>query len=138
MLENLFEWVNIYPCFAYPGTPLYQKYIEEGRIAVPEKWETYGLYSKECIPLPTKHLASSDVLRLRDHVFDSYYKEPTILSMLEKKFGTETREHVEDMVKFPLDRNIILKETKKHFIDFESTLINNQNTPGWYKGELFV
>jgi len=138
MLEHLFEWVNIYPCFAYPGTPLYEKYINEGRIPIPENWETYGLYSKECVPLPTKHLPSSEVLRLRDHVFDSYYKEPAILSMLEKTFGVETREHVEEMVKFPLERKIISNNIKSSNIDFENLIIANKNTPNWYKGELFV
>ena len=138
MLEHLFEWVNIYPCFAYPGTPLYKQYIDEGRIPIPKKWDTYGLYSKECIPLPTKHLPSSEVLRLRDLVFDSYYKEPAILSMLGKKFGIETREHVEDIVSKSLDRYIISNKNTNYDPQMDKLIIANQNTPDWFKGDLFV
>lgn len=140
MLEHLFEWVNIYPCFAYPGTPLYDKYIEEKRIEVPKTWDTYGLYSNDCIPLPTKHLSPAEVLRLRDHVFDSYYKEPAILSMLEKKFGIETRDHVEDMVKKPLARRIVDSDEKLESIPSKlyKPVYTGEEMPSWYRGELIV
>lgn len=107
MYDNRFEWINIYPCFAYPGTPLYDRYVAEGIIEVPKKWDIYGLYSKECVPLPTKHLSSAEVLHLRDSIFEDYYKEPAILSMLESKFGPATRKHVEEMVRMPLQRRIL-------------------------------
>ena len=29
MIENEFEWVNVYPAFGYPGTPLYKEYISK-------------------------------------------------------------------------------------------------------------
>jgi radical SAM superfamily enzyme YgiQ (UPF0313 family) len=136
MLQNRFEWVNIYPCFAYPGTPLYERYIAQGRIEVPKKWDTYGLYSYECVPLPTKHLNSSQVLRLRDSIFEGYYKEPEILSMLETKFGAPTRKHVEEMVKMPLKRRILeeapVVETPPRDTPFANT------DPAWYRGDLFV
>jgi hypothetical protein len=135
MYDNLFEWVNIYPCFAYPGTPLYDRYVSEGRIEVPKKWDTYGLYSYECVPLPSKHLSSAEVLRLRDSIFEGYYKEPEILSMLERKFGPATRKHVEDMVKIPLRRRI-LEEDAGAPRPGEGPRLNSD--PAWYRGELFV
>ena len=107
MYDNRFEWINVYPCFAYPGTPLYDRYVAESIIEVPKKWDIYGLYSRECVPLPTKHLSSAQVLHLRDSIFEEYYKEPAILSMLEVKFGPATRKHVEEMVRMPLQRRIL-------------------------------
>ncbi len=107
MFSNDFEWINVYPAFGYPGTPLYDNYLKQGIISEPEKWDIYGLYSNECIPLPTNPLSSSQVLRLRDEMFEGYYKDPQVLSMLENKFGTATRQHVEEMVKSPLQRRIL-------------------------------
>ena len=135
MYDNLFEWVNIYPCFAYPGTPLYDRYVSEGRIEVPKKWDTYGLYSYECVPLPSKYLSSAEVLRLRDSIFEGYYKEPEILSMLERKFGPATRKHVEEMVKVPLKRRI-LEEGADTSQPNKGPFLNTD--PTWYRGELFV
>jgi len=135
MYDNLFEWVNIYPCFAYPGTPLYARYVSEGHIEVPKKWDIYGLYSYECVPLPTKYLSSAEVLRLRDSIFEGYYKEPEILSMLERKFGPATRKHVEDMVKVPLRRRI-LEEGADTSQPRKGPFLNTD--PAWYRGELIV
>tara|TARA_Y100001968_G_C19404728_1_gene742990 strand:+ start:87 stop:911 length:825 start_codon:yes stop_codon:yes gene_type:complete len=107
MFKNDFEWINVYPAFGYPGTPLYNKYLSEGIINKPTSWDIYGLYSYETIPLPTKFLSSAEVLRSRDAMFDGYYNDPDVLSMLEKKFGTQTKEHVKAMASVPLKRRIL-------------------------------
>jgi hypothetical protein len=106
LYKHNFEWNNIYPTFAYPGTPLYDKYLESGAINEPENWDIYGLYSYECKPLPTKYLSSAEVLRLRDSIFTEIYSNEKTLSMLEEKFGIKTREHVEQMSLVPLRRRI--------------------------------
>ena len=106
MIENEFEWVNIYPAFAYPGTPLYDEYLKKSIILEPDNWEIYGLYSTKCNPCPTEHLSSSQVLKMRDKVFHEYYHNEKILRMIEKKFGNKTLEHVVEMVKNPLERDI--------------------------------
>ena len=137
MIKNLFEWVNVYPCFAYPGTPLYKQYIDLGRIPVPTKWDIYGLYSAECNPLPTKHLSSSDVLKLRDYMFDSYYRNPDILAMIKKKFGEETHNHVINMVEKPLKRNIISNDIHNETIG-SNKVFDNSKIENWYSGELIV
>ena len=107
MFRQDFEWVNVYPAFGYPGTPLYDRYLDDGIIDEPKKWDIYGLYSYETIPLPTKHLSSAEVLRQRDEMFSGYYTDPQVLSKLEKKFGVDTREHVKKMVSSPLKRRIL-------------------------------
>tara|TARA_Y100001970_G_scaffold286728_1_gene409624 strand:- start:214 stop:1770 length:1557 start_codon:yes stop_codon:yes gene_type:complete len=107
MFKNDFEWINVYPAFGYPGTPLYNKYLAEGIINQPNNWDIYGLYSYETIPLPTKYLSSAEVLRSRDAMFDGYYNDPEVLSMIEKKFGTPTRDHVKEMAAVPLKRRIL-------------------------------
>ena len=58
--------------------------------------------------------------------------------MLEKTFGVETREHVEEMVKKPSVEKIVSNNIKSSNIDFNNLIIANKNTPNWYKGELFV
>ena len=78
----------------------------------PESWDIYGLYSKKCNPCPTQHLSSSQVLKLRDQVFNDYYHNEKILRMIERKFGNETLNHVVEMIKTPLERDIFQKENK--------------------------
>ena len=43
---------------------------------------------------------------MRDKVFHEYYHNEKILRMIEKKFGNKTLEHVVEMVKNPLERDI--------------------------------
>ena len=102
-----FEWLNLYPAFAYPGTPMYTQYLDEGRIEDTDNWAEYALYGEECKGVPTKFLTSVEVLRWRDEKFLAYHARPEYLSMMEKKFGIKTREHLERMVKIPLKRNIL-------------------------------
>jgi radical SAM superfamily enzyme YgiQ (UPF0313 family) len=111
-VEKNFEWFNIYPAFAYPGTPMYDEYIREKRIEEPKNWEEYALYGYNCNPLPTKYLTSAQVLKWRDTKFLEYHKRPEYLSMLETKFGIKARQHVEEMTKVSLKRRIIEEENK--------------------------
>ena len=97
-MQHDFEWVNVYPAFAYPGTPLYDEYLNKSIISEPKEWDIYGLYSKKCNPCPTRYLSSSEVLKLRDQMFHDYYHDDKILRMIERKFGKETQDHVVEMV----------------------------------------
>jgi len=106
-VKNNFEWLNLYPAFAYPGTPLYVKYLNENRIPEPRNWGEYALYGYDCKPLPTKTLTSAQVLKWRDDKFREYHKRPEYLSMIESKFGIKARQHVEEMIKIPLKRKIL-------------------------------
>ena len=105
--KHQFEWNNIYPAFAYPGTPFYDKYVGEGIIGEPENWEEYGLYSDECKPLPTKYLTAAQVLRLRDELFNEYYSSQDVQDNLRIKFGQKTIDHIDEMLSVKLKRKIL-------------------------------
>lgn len=101
LVKYNFEWVNIYPMFGYPGTELY-KDIEGENI-----WKTYALYGYECSPRGTKYLSSKEVLRFRDEIFIKYHSRNEYFSMIEKKFGTDTKEHLIRMINLPLKRKLL-------------------------------
>ncbi|OGQ36468.1 MAG: hypothetical protein A3F16_00710 [Deltaproteobacteria bacterium RIFCSPHIGHO2_12_FULL_43_9] len=107
LYQENFEWINVYPGYAYPGTPLYDEYINEKRIEEPKSWEGYSLYGYNGTALPTKYLTSAEVLRYRDDVFSKYYLRPAFLKDMEVKFGLQTREHIERMAKTKLSRSIL-------------------------------
>ena len=99
-------------CICLSRHPLYDDYIKKSIISEPENWDIYGLYSKKCNPCPTQHLTSSEVLKLRDQVFHDYYHNQKILKMIERKFGKQTLDHITEMLKTPLERDIFNKENK--------------------------
>ena len=105
--KHNFEWLNMYPCFAYPGTKLYDEYVKKGRIEEPKNWEEYALYGYECKPLPTKYLTSAEVLKWRDEKFIQYHSGGAYLEMITQKFGIDTVTHVINMVRKPLKRKIL-------------------------------
>jgi anaerobic magnesium-protoporphyrin IX monomethyl ester cyclase len=107
--KHEFEWNNIYPAFAYPGTPFYEDYVGKKIIPVPKSWDEYGLYSYECKPLPTKHLSAAEVLKLRDELFIDYYSDDHILNNLRLKFGQKTVDHINQMLSLKIDRRIVEK-----------------------------
>lgn len=106
-LKYNFEWLNIYPCFAYPGTQLYDEMISNKIIDIPQDWETYALYGYKCFPLPSKYMTSQEILRWRDEYFIKYHSRPEYLEMIKQKFGLDTVKHIENMTKVSLKRKIL-------------------------------
>jgi len=101
--EYNLEYVNFYTAMAYPGSQLYHEAIERG-IRLPKQWHDYGQYSEETLPLPTKYLSAEEVLRFRDKAFKEYFSNPRYLEMINKKFGPEVVEHIQDMLKHEIHR----------------------------------
>jgi len=98
------EWANFYSCMAYPGSKLYddaQKFLWYQK---PETWSAYSQHSYDCQPLGTKYLTPTQVLEFRDEAFNSYFANEDYLSMIETKFGLETRKHIESMTTIKLKR----------------------------------
>jgi hypothetical protein len=77
---------------------------------LPASWSGYSQHSKDCLPLATEHETASTVLKFRDDAFHQYFENPDYLDFVEKKFGLETRIHIQEMSKVRLHRNILAGE----------------------------
>ena len=100
------EFGNFYCAMAYPGSELYKEAVARGW-KLPNSWEGYSQHSYSCLPLPTNHLSAAEVLRFRDNAFDDYFKDSKYLTMVEGKFGKSAREHVENMTRVKLKRQLL-------------------------------
>jgi radical SAM superfamily enzyme YgiQ (UPF0313 family) len=105
-LELNTEMANIYPCQALPGSPMYNTAKKNGW-ALPDSFEGYAFLSYESQPLPTKYLTSAEVLKFRDEGWQKYFTNPAYLSLVERKFGANERQNVEDMARIRLKRKIL-------------------------------
>jgi len=105
--KHNFEWLNIYPCFAYPGTPMYKELLKKRRIKEPKDWSEYALYGYNCNPLPTKYLTAKEVLAWRDEKFVAYHSRWEYIEMITQKFGSDTIKHILKMIYNPLKRKIL-------------------------------
>jgi hypothetical protein len=45
-------------------------------------------------------------LEFRDHAFHKYFENPRYLNMIENRFGLKAREHIENMTKIKLKREL--------------------------------
>lgn len=97
------EFGNFYCAMAYPGSPLYRTAVAEGW-QLPEKWSGYSQHSRDCLPLPTKHISAGEVLAFRDQAFQRYFKDPGYLAYVDRRFGADTVAHIRDMASHPLER----------------------------------
>ena len=97
------EFANFYCAMAYPGSQLYRTAVE-AKWPLPTSWSGYSQHAVDTLPLPTKHITGSDVLRFRDHAFNAYFNNPKFLAMIEQKFGAETVAHIRAMASHKLVR----------------------------------
>ena len=97
------ELANFYTTMAYPGSKLHEEALKQ-RIRLPDTWLGYAQLSEESLPLPTKYLSSSEVLRFRDKAFQEYYSSPRYLEMIKEKFGQEAVGHIKEMLKYKIKR----------------------------------
>ncbi len=100
------EFANFYSAQAYPGSPLYTQAVKEGW-ALPETWAGFSQHNSSCRPLDTKHLSAKEVLIFRDTAFQRYFSNPRYQSMIVEKFGVETLEHVQLMLTYKLERELL-------------------------------
>jgi anaerobic magnesium-protoporphyrin IX monomethyl ester cyclase len=105
-LELNTEMVNVYPCQALPGSPLYSSAKANGW-ALPDSHAGYGFLSYESQPLPTRHCTAAEVLSFRDQAWQKYFANPEFLKLVERKFGAEQRSNVEAMAKIKLRRKLL-------------------------------
>lgn len=100
------EFANFYSAMAYPGSPLYSLAVSQN-VPLPAKWTGYSQHSRDCLPLPTRHVSAREVLAFRDDAFQRYYRHPHYLDMVRTKFGDETVEHIRQMTAYRLDRDLL-------------------------------
>jgi radical SAM superfamily enzyme YgiQ (UPF0313 family) len=100
------EFANFYSAMAYPGSPLYALATRWG-VPLPERWTGYSQHSRDCLPLPTRYLPASEVLRFRDAAFQRYFTGTRYLEMVEKRFGPETVRHIREMSGYRLERDLL-------------------------------
>jgi anaerobic magnesium-protoporphyrin IX monomethyl ester cyclase len=97
------EFANFYCAMAYPGSPLYLEAVREGW-PLPQTWAGYSQHAKDTLPLPTRHLTGGEVLAFRDQAFTKYFSDERYLTMVQRTFGSETRQQIVDMNSHRLDR----------------------------------
>lgn len=109
-LEFALELKCAFPSFfctmAIPGSDLYNIALKNNA-PLPESWLGYASQGYEFKPLPTEHLTAAQVLAFRDYAFDTYFKNPKYLHIIETKFGAEAREHIKEMTAIKLKRKIL-------------------------------
>jgi len=97
------EYANFYCAMAYPGSALYRLALDKGW-ALPAGWSGYSQHAVDTLPLRTKYLSASEVLRFRDHAFQAYFTNPRYLAMVERRFGPGTVAHIREMAAHRLVR----------------------------------
>lgn len=105
-LELNTEHANFYPCMGLPGSALHHLAKKMGW-PLPQTYSGYGFLAYDALPLPTKHLPASEVLRFRDEAWQRYFSNPAYLALVERKFGAEQRRNVEAMARVPLRRKLL-------------------------------
>lgn len=80
-----------------------RKHNSEGVIQS-KKWFGYSRRSVDTLPLLTKYLSASEVLRFWDHAFEVYFNSPKYLDMITRKFRPETAQHIREMTSHKLVR----------------------------------
>jgi anaerobic magnesium-protoporphyrin IX monomethyl ester cyclase len=105
-LELNTEMANMYPCQALPGSPLYHTARENGW-DLPNSFEGFAFLSYESAPMRTKYLSAAEVLKFRDEAWQTYFRNPGYLSLIEKKFGTIERRNIEQMSEIRLKRELL-------------------------------
>ena len=104
-IEANCEFANFYSAMAYPGSALYRLAIEKGW-ELPKSWIGYSQHSYETLPLRTETLGAAEVLKFRDEAFMKYFTNPRYLELVQRKFGPDVVQHVRDMTKVKLKREL--------------------------------
>ena len=105
-LELMPAFPSFFCAMAIPGSDLYGEALEKG-YPLPDTWLGYASQGYEFQPLPTEHLSAAQIVEFRDYAFDTYFKNPAYLNMIEAKFGPGARDHLKEMTAIKLKRKIL-------------------------------
>ena len=104
--ETNAEMVNFYSAMAYPGSPLYLE-VKKNNILLPENYSGYSQHSYDTQNLPSKNLSAAEILRFRDFAWDKYHTSKKYLDLLEKKFGINAVNNLNNTTKIKLKRKLL-------------------------------
>lgn len=105
-LELQCSFPSFFCTMAIPGSDLYEEALRNN-VTLPDTWLGYASQGYEFLPLPNESLSAAEILRFRDHAFNTYFTNQNYLSMIEKKFGKVSRKHIEGMTAIKLRRKIL-------------------------------
>lgn len=97
------QWANFYTTMAYPGSQLYEEAVRKG-LDLPAAWSGYSQYTRDTLPLPTKHLTAAEVVAYRDYAFDVYFRNPLYLKKISDTFGRKAVHLITSMTKHRIER----------------------------------
>ena len=109
-LENPTEMANFYSAMAYPGSPLYAQARREGA-ELPKNYAGYSQHSYETLNLRNNSLTAMEILRFRDHAWDTYHTSKKYLDLMKSKFGNRAFNELNTTKKIKLRRRL-LEESK--------------------------
>lgn len=105
-VELCTEMMNVYPCQALPGSPLYGVARQNGW-KLPDSYAGFAFLSYESQPLPTHHVGAADVLRFRDEMWQRFFTSDRYLGLVENSFGPTERVNVEQLAGIRLRRKLL-------------------------------
>jgi hypothetical protein len=91
---------------AIPGSDLYKAALENNTL-LPDSWLGYASQGYDFLPLPTESLSAAEILKFRDHVFETYFTNQEYLNTIAEKFGEEACEHIKGMTSIKLKRKLL-------------------------------
>jgi radical SAM superfamily enzyme YgiQ (UPF0313 family) len=100
------EFANFYCAMAYPGSQLYTDALNQGA-NLSSNWLSYSQHSYIIEPLSTQYLTAKEIVQFRDDAFHEYNENPQYLNMLEKRFGKDVKQHMQELTKTRLKRKIL-------------------------------
>jgi anaerobic magnesium-protoporphyrin IX monomethyl ester cyclase len=106
------ELANLYCAMAYPGSQLYELPLKNGWL-LPKNWSGYSQYSVDTTSLPTNYLSPTEVLRFRDYAFQVYFSSPRHLDMVSREFGSETAQHIREIVSHKIERHYLAFDQRR-------------------------
>jgi radical SAM superfamily enzyme YgiQ (UPF0313 family) len=97
------EMSNFYSAMAYPGSQLYNIALEK-KWELPDSWLGFSQHAFESLPLRTEHITAGEVLGFRDYAFNKFFEGKKFQDLVLQKFGKDTHQHINDMLKHSLKR----------------------------------
>ena len=105
-LELNCEHANFYAAMALPGSPLYM-HAKSNNWELPQSFEEYAFLSYDCKPMRTNTLTGAEVLKFRDDAWHTYFSNENFINLVDEKFGTQSKQNVENMAQIRLKRKIL-------------------------------